>query len=427
MKRLFLVFMLCIMAGAVVAVGTSSVMSAQSDQRAGFAVISGTVKDVKGAGVKGATVTVEGQKVKATTAANGSFKLTGVNPGSVYLYVKTPSAAYLDGETLKAIPVKGGAKVTGVEITLSGRPSAAATYVGRKNCSGCHDEKLSKALDGTPHASIHSRFVTEGTSRMVYKNMWPEPNGKYLPRDPKGKLLKVQDPLDGNGLVHLALCTKGDEPNRQYLFKFYPEQKEGVSLTEADLDCSDKPADAVWIPIAATIGGEGNWGEGYTDPDHKTPDRHPNFGEGKQRYMCKIQDVPYLVKWMKENNVSREGQKQDYIDYMPVFIMQDGTPAGSKVLAKGELGAPMFWQKSPGHWATPDNTLSRNCAGCHATGVKIKTKDFRQRLQVRRHRLGLQRPEHHLRALPRTGFGARQDVRQDADHLAQTPDRKGGQ
>ena len=376
MKRMLLVFPLLLLAGGVISGSMSSMTLAQADQRAGLAVISGKVKDVKGVGVKGATVTVEGQSVKATTASNGSFKLTGVNPGSVYLYVKTPSKAYLDGETLKAIPLKGGAKVTGVEITLSGRPSAAATYVGMKNCSGCHDEKLFKSLDGTPHASIHSRFVTEGTSRMVYKNMWPEPNGKYLPRDPKGKLLKVQDPLDGKGLVHVVLCTKGAEPNREYLFKFYPEQKEGVSLSEADLDCSDNPTGAVWIPVAATIGGEGNWGEGYTDPHHKITDCFPNFGEGKQRYMCKIQDVPYLVKWMKENNVSREGQKQDYIDYMPVFIMQDGTPAGSKVLAKGELGAPMFWQKSPAHWCTPDNTLSRNCAGCHATGVTIKTQDF---------------------------------------------------
>ena len=227
MKRMFFVFILLILVGAVVAGGTSSVMSAQSDQRAGLAVISGKVKDVKGAGVKGAIVTVEGQNAKATTAANGSFKLTGVAPGSVYLYVKTPSAAYLDGETLKAIPVKGGAKVTGVEITLSGRPSAAATYVGRKNCAGCHDEKLSKALDGTPHAAIHSRFVTEGTSRMVYKNMWPEPNGKYLPRDPKGKLLKVQDPLDGKGLVHLVLCTKGDEPNRAVPLQVLPRAERG--------------------------------------------------------------------------------------------------------------------------------------------------------------------------------------------------------
>jgi len=354
----------------------SCLIVAFDQAHAGSAKISGKVLDVNGKSVAGVKVAVEGQKITVTTSKDGSFKLEGVAPGNVYLYATPPSKAYLDGETLKSISVKGGATVSGVTITLSGRPSAAATYVGMKTCSGCHDANLSKSLDGTPHAAAHSRFVTEGTSHMVYKNMWPEPGSKYLPRDPNGKLLKVQDPLDGNGLVHVALCTKGEEPNRQYLFKFYPEQKEGVSLTEADLDCSDKPADAIWIPVAGTIGGEGNWGEGYTDPNHKIPDRHPNFGEGKQRYMAKLQDVPFIAKWMKDNNVSREGQKQDYICFLPVYIMQDGTPKDSKVLAKGEVGAPMFWQKSPKNWATPDNTLSRNCAGCHSTGLTIKTKDF---------------------------------------------------
>jgi Carboxypeptidase regulatory-like domain len=342
----------------------------------GAARIVGKVVNEKAAGVKGAKVTVEGQSVMATTAADGSFKLVGVKPGSVYLYVSAPSNAYLDGETLKSISVKSGATVSGVVVTLSGRPGAAATYVGMKTCAACHDGKAFKSLDGTPHAAAHSRFVTEGTSHLVYKSKWPEPGDKYLPRDPKGKLLKVQDPLDGEGMVNAALCTKGDGSNRQYLFKFYPEQKEGVSLTDADLDCSDKPADAVWIPVAATIGGEGKWGEGYTDPDHKVADRSPNFDEGKQRYMCKIEDVPYIVKWMKENNVSREGQKQDYVAFMPVFMMQYGTPEGSKVLAKGQVGAPMFWQKSPASWCDPYNTLSRNCAGCHATGLQLKTQDF---------------------------------------------------
>ena len=343
---------------------------------AGSAKIFGKVLDVNGKGVAGVKVAVEGQKIAATTSKDGSFKLEGVTPGNAYLYATTPSKAYLDGETLKSISVKNGATVSGVTITLSGRPSEAATYVGMKACSGCHDASLFKSLDGTPQTPAYSRFVTEGTSHMVYKNIWPEPGSKYLPRDPNGKLLKVQDPLDGKGMVHLALCTKGEEPNRQYLFKFYPEQKEGVSLTEADLDCSDKPADAIWIPVAGTIGGEGNWGEGYTDPNHKTPDRTTNFGEGKQRFMAKLQDVPFTAKWMKDNNVSREGQKQDYICFLPVYIMQDGTPRDSKVLAKGEVGFPAFWQKSPKNWATPDNTLSRNCAGCHATGITIKTKDF---------------------------------------------------
>ena len=112
---------------------------------------------------------------------------------------------------------------------------------------------------------------------------------------------------------------------------------------------------------------------------------------------------------MKDNSVSREGQKQDYIASCRSYIMQDGTPEGSKVLAKGEVGAPMFWQKSPKNWATPDNTLSRNCAGCHATGVKIEDKGL-PRVQSRRHSLGLQGSEYHLRALPRTGFRACEDV-----------------
>lgn len=343
---------------------------------AASAKVAGKVLNVNGEGIAGVKVAVQGQSVSAVTSRDGSFELKGVAPGNVFLYASSPSKAYLDGETLKSIPVKDGAAVTGVTITLSGRPSDAATYVGMKSCSECHDAKYFKALDGSPRAAAHSRFVTEGTSHMVYKNMWPEPGSKYLPRDPQGKLLKVQDPLDGKGLVHLALCTKGEGTSRQYLFKFYPEQPAGVSLTEADLDCSDKPSDAIWIPVAGTIGGEGNWGKGYVDPNHKIPDRHPNFGEGKQRFLARIEDVPVIAKWMKENGISREGQKQDYICFLPVYIMQDGTSADSKVLAKNEVGFPAFWQKSPKNWATPDNTLSRNCAGCHATGVTIRTKDF---------------------------------------------------
>jgi hypothetical protein len=210
-QLLLLLILLC----SIIAFGEANADSAK---------IFGKVLDVNGKSVAGVKVAVEGQKITATTSKDGSFKLEGVAPGNVYLYVTAISKAYLDGETLKSISVKEGKTVSGVTITLSGRPSAAATYVGMSACSGCHDANLFKSLDGTPHASIHSRFVTEGTSRMIYKNMWPEPNGKYLPRDPKGKLLKAQDPLDGKGLVHLALCTKGDESNRQYLFKFYPEQ-----------------------------------------------------------------------------------------------------------------------------------------------------------------------------------------------------------
>ncbi len=89
MRRLYLIFILLFLVGGVVGGAMSSMTLAEADQRPGLAMISGKVKDVKGIGVKGATVSVEGQSAKATTASNGTFKLTGVNPGSVYLYVKT--------------------------------------------------------------------------------------------------------------------------------------------------------------------------------------------------------------------------------------------------------------------------------------------------------------------------------------------------
>ena len=71
MKRMFLVFLLLLLVGAVVGGGTSSMTLAQADQRAGLATISGKVKDVKGVGVKGATVTVEGQSERQPRLQTG--------------------------------------------------------------------------------------------------------------------------------------------------------------------------------------------------------------------------------------------------------------------------------------------------------------------------------------------------------------------
>ena len=343
------------------------------------ATIAGKVVDANGAGVAGATVTVESQFITAVTAADGSFNLTNVSSGFVYLYATAPSTSYLDGETLNAVFAAEGDSVSGVKITLSGRPSAAATTVGMTVCKACHIAawpEMFAALDGSADAAAHSRFVVEGTSHMVYPELWPAPGDKYLPRNPTGGLLMVQDPLDGKGLVNVVLCTRDGNAGREYLFKFYPQLPDGApARTANDLDCAETEG-AVVIPVAATIGGEGNWGEGYTDPAHATADRLPNFGERKQRFMARIQDVPYLVTWMEENSVPINRAKQDYVAYLPVYVVQDGTPVGSPSLAAGDVGTPKFWQKSPDHWCTPDNTLSRNCAGCHSTGVKIEYQDF---------------------------------------------------
>ncbi|HQK52466.1 MAG TPA: cytochrome c3 family protein [Myxococcota bacterium] len=337
-------------------------------------VIGGHVVDVQGNGIAGVTVTAEGQDASVVTAADGSFLLEGVVPGFVYLQATPGDETHLPGETRHSIFVPAGTVVSGIDIVLSGRPSAAATYVGGARCAACHAGIHPDIVQGAANAA-HARFVVEGTSNMVYPELWPAPGDKFLPRDPKGVLLKVQDPLDGQGLVHLVLCTEDTAAGRRYLFKFYPEQPAGVVLGEDDLDCSAGPAEAIWIPVAATIGGQGNWGEGHADPAHAVPDTHPNFGEGKQRFMARVEDVPYVKKWMEDHGIPVNRAKPDYIDFLPVYIMQDGTPTGDGALEAGEVGVPKFWQKSPTAWCGPDNTLSRNCSGCHATGLRIAYRD----------------------------------------------------
>src|SRR4030042_2164335 len=140
-KLLFLLMLSCL----IIAFDQANAQSAK---------VIGKVLDVTGKGVAGVKVAVEGQKITATTSKDGSFRLAGVAPGNVYLYATAPSKAFLDGETLKSISVKGGKTVSGVTITLSGRPSAAPTSAGMKECSGCHDPNLSKALDGSQHAAV---------------------------------------------------------------------------------------------------------------------------------------------------------------------------------------------------------------------------------------------------------------------------------
>jgi len=342
--------------------------------------ISGVVRDAAGDPIADALVAVEGQANTALTAADGSFLVQDVAVGFAFLTVNPASTQYLPGGTRNSAYVIAGNTADVGDIALSGRPSDGAQYVGGNVCVGCHSMLHADIVNGLGGAA-HSRFVTEGTSHMIYPELWPVPGEKVLPLNPAGELLMVQDPLDGEGLVNVALCTRDTASGREYIFKFYPE----AIYTAAQLDCADLDdgdfnddgvIDYVIIPVAGTIGGEGNWGEGYLDPDHVLPDQHPNFDEGKQRYLARVQDVPVVSQWMTDNGVPVSKDKQDYINYLPVYLVQDGTPTGSAALSPADFGLPKFWQKGPTHWAVPTNTLSRNCAGCHATGLEIAYENF---------------------------------------------------
>ncbi len=334
--------------------------------------INGVIRDAAGDPIADALVAVDGQASTALTAADGSFLVEDIAVGFAFLTVEPGTAEYLPGGTRHSSFVSPGGTADVGEIVLSGRPSDSANWVGGDVCVTCHTVLHADIVNGLSGAA-HARFVTEGTSHMIYPELWPVPGEKVLPLNPAGELLLVQDPVDGDGLVNLALCTQDTASGMEYIFKFYPE---GI-YTADDLDCADlDDPQFVSIPVAGTIGGEGNWGEGYLDPDHVLPDQHPGFDEGKQRYLARVQDVPVVSQWMTDNGVPVAKAKQDYINYLPVYLMQDGTPTGSMALSPADFGTPKFWQKGPTHWAVPTNTLSRNCAGCHATGLEIAYEDI---------------------------------------------------
>ena len=80
--------------------------------------IAGSVVDVDGNPIASATVTVDGGP-SATTAADGSFKLTGVGTGSVAIAITA------DGFTAKQVPVLGANTALQLQVVLV-RPAPAA-------------------------------------------------------------------------------------------------------------------------------------------------------------------------------------------------------------------------------------------------------------------------------------------------------------
>jgi len=343
--------------------------------------INGSVLDVAGEPISDATVSIASDPgLTDTTSADGSFTITGLEPGSVFLDVATPSDAYLGGGPRYSMAIESGVVTDAGAITLSGRPGADASWVGGDSCLNCHDG-LDPEKGAGLAASAHSRFVTAGTSHMVYPDRWPEPYDgsarlatRLVPVNSSGTALMVQDPRDADGTVNVVLCTDDSSGDRQFLFEFYPE---GVYV-DAELDCSHLDDSAyVVIPVIGTIGGEGNWGEGYLDPDHELDDTVPNYGEGKQRFWGDPMAIPYLAEFYAAQGFSpNDFAKQDF-QLMPVYFVQDGTAEGSDALSSTDLGAPKFWQKNPTSWVNPTAiTMARNCAGCHNTGLDITYQDI---------------------------------------------------
>lgn len=124
------------LSGVGVAAATSTSISiVLSSEPATTGGISGTIYDATGVGVVGAVVSVKGQAATATTtAADGTYTLTGVTPGFGYVYVEAPSG-YLDSETRETTFVPAGVTIPGVDQSVV-LPDRRRGLCGRRRL--CH-------------------------------------------------------------------------------------------------------------------------------------------------------------------------------------------------------------------------------------------------------------------------------------------------
>ena len=115
----------------VVAGGTTNVSLVVTPDAHAPGTISGTVTDTKSPGtpIAGVVVKVQGQNLQVTTAANGTFTMTNVPPGPVFLSATAPNNSFLDTETRQAIIVQPNGSVTAVSYQWGfASPSRFAAY-----------------------------------------------------------------------------------------------------------------------------------------------------------------------------------------------------------------------------------------------------------------------------------------------------------
>jgi hypothetical protein len=141
----------------VAASATTHVSLVLTSATAGTGTISGKVTDAKSptpTPLKGVKVSVEGTSISTTTGADGSFALSGLPPGPVFLSAAAPSNAYLDSETKEAIFVQADGVVSS-SLVLSARPDDTSFYIGVAVCAVCHTKQVADL-----QTSAHNRSLT---------------------------------------------------------------------------------------------------------------------------------------------------------------------------------------------------------------------------------------------------------------------------
>jgi hypothetical protein len=309
--------------------------------------LSGTVRGSKGP-IAGAQVCVEGSAICSTSGSNGTYTLSGVSPGS--LFVSAEAGGFLPGETRQAAVLTAGASLQGVDVMLSGRPTDTATYVGSNACLTCHSF-LNSGLVAEWQASAHHGVLDRTTSHIDVTG-WPAAPADCTAPATQDTGFMATDPnpaiLD-NREVYLVRWKAGCTGEPEFAMALDTNQNGTVDT-----------ADTV-MPVNRNVGGvatgAGQCGNGGIIP------------AGAQ---CAAtfagSGATATTGWWQQEYLMDIGPASK-----PSWVTWDttGAPTDALILPAAWNQRAQQWVPAPDYDPTQDGTHAKHCVGCHETGVSL--------------------------------------------------------
>jgi hypothetical protein len=311
--------------------------------------------------VSGATVCAEGTTGLpcATSQSDGTFALPGAGPGPVFLTVQ--ATGFLQGETTSAVNVAPDGSATGISITLSGSPSATATYVGAARCVTCHSLFDTALTAGWQH-SAHATSV-DHTLNQLDVTGWPAAPATCAAPNIVNSQVQATEPVSGNQenvlLVRWAANCPG-EPEFSMAF-------------DANGNGQVDPGETV-IPVQGTQGGiatdGGQCGQGGLLP---LTAYNQNVTPALVSTACNASYLgsgPTLAQgyWQQEYlvNIGPGATKPTWVTWNTA-----GTPQDMLALPLAWNQRTQYWASAPDYNPTQGGTFAKVCAGCHDTGPSL--------------------------------------------------------
>jgi hypothetical protein len=323
--------------------------------------ISGTILGRQGlskpsAPVAGAAVCLEVTTalVCTTSQSDGTFSLPGVAPGPVF--VSANAAGFLAGETRSAVFVTAGSTATGASITLSGAPSASATYVGAAKCVSCHtlfDAGLTAAWQHSAHAG-----TVDHTLNHVDLSGWPPAPADCTAANVADSLVHATEPVSGKQQEVLLVRWAANCPGQpQFAMAFDANGNGKVDAGETV------------IPVQGTVGGiatdGGQCGQGGLLP------------LAAFNALGVAVPVPCAANFLGSGATHAQGYwQQEYLVNIgpgpakPAWVTWDttGTPQDMLALPLAWNQRGQYWANGPDYNPTQGGTYAKVCGGCHETG-----------------------------------------------------------